>query len=433
MGTTLFDELKPNRNLGYLTFLTSMGIFMDGFSLSIFSVALLYLEYSFLKTPFEISLGASAIYFGMLIGSLIFGYLSDLLGRRIMYILDLTITSAFLFLTAFSTNLLEFFIFQFFAGIGIGADYPIAASIQAEFSPRFVRGKYLVINMLSWTFGALVLYTLSIPIVLWGGNYAWRLMYIVGAVIPMIVVIFRSKIPESPYWLLKEGRDSEASKISKKFANTNSNIDFPPIEKGSSNIKDLRKYMPLVIFTSVAWFSYDVSSYGVWNYTPSLFSNYNSYTMSVISTIIETVPVILGTIFCLTYVDKIGRRNLQSFGFLFAGLALLLFAIIFMHSTMPFLMIFTAFALMHFFHNIGPTNLTYLYPPEVYPTKIRGIGMGIATASSRVGAILGVFVFPLIISKLNVSFGLMFFALFEFLGFTVTILLAPETKLKHLS
>ncbi len=434
MGRVPFDQIVRTRKFLIISILSSMGIFMDGYTLSIFSTALIFLQNSLLNKAILVSLGASSIYVGMLIGSIIFGRISDSRGRRKIYILDLSITAAFLILTGLSENFIQFMIFETLVGVGIGADYPISSSIQAEFSPKSIRGKYLVINMLFWTIGSIVFYLASIPIVLYGGVIAWRLMYITGAIIPIIVIISRTVIPESPYWLAKSGRIEEANRITESFGREAKvqNISPPSVQTGKTTYRELRNYIPLLVFVTVSWFSYDVSSYGVWNYTPSLFIASLSYTDSILATLLEEIPVLIGVSISLLLIDRIGRRILQIAGFGLAGISLLLFGLFSFKSSPPFIILFSAFALMHIFHNIGPTNTTYLYPVEIFPTKVRGSAMGLATAASRIGAILGVFAFPLIISKLSTSYGLLFFSMFEFIGFIVTIFLAPETKQRSL-
>lgn len=431
METVAFDQLRRTRRLDIITILSSLGIFMDGYSLSIFSTAYVYLMHTFLDKAIFVSFGASSIYIGMFLGSIIFGRISDSYGRRKIFVYDMAISSVFLFLTALSSNLPEFFAFEVIAGIGIGADYPISSSIQAEFSPRRTRGRYLVFNIFSWTIGSVAFYLISIPIVLYSGSFAWRLMYATGAVVPVIVILSRRSMPESPYWLVKNGEPGRAEKVANwmgKDLGVNL-VSAPVIEKGKTSYTELRKYLPLLIFTSIAWLSYDIASYGVWNYTPSLFiQTGGTYVDTIIATLLEEIPVVAGTLICLIFVDRIGRKTLESVGFGFAGLSLVVFGFFSLHGTFPFLYIFAAFALMHFFHNIGPTNITYLYPVEIFPTRIRATAMGISTAASRIGAILGVFAFPLLINGLNISAGLLFFAAFEFIGLFVTVLLAPETK-----
>lgn len=412
-----------------------MGVFMDGYALSIFSSAYIYLKTSFLDKAIFVSLGASAIYMGMFLGSIVFGRLSDSYGRKKLYVYDLAITSIFLIMTGISTNIFQFFLFQILAGIGIGADYPISSSIQAEFSPRKTRGKYLVFNIFSWTIGSLVFYAVSIPIVLLSGDLAWRVMYITGSIIPFLVILSRRNIPESPYWLMKKGRDSDAFAVfNSMIKNSDTLVSPPAVERGKTSFSEIRKFMPFIIFTSVAWFCYDVASYGVWNYTPSIFIQSNSsYVSTMAETLMEEIPVVIGTLLCLYSIDRAGRKKLESLGFGLAGVSLIAFAMVSLHSALPFTYVFMAFALMHFFHNIGPTNITYLYPMEIFPTRIRSTAMGISTAASRLGAILGVFALPLFIAHLNLSFGLIFFAVFEFIGLSVTLLLAPETRNRSLT
>ncbi len=434
MNKIPFDEIHKTKKFILISVISSMGIFMDGYTLSIFSTALIFLQNTFLNKTILVSIGASSIYVGMLIGSVLFGRISDSRGRRMIYILDLTISSIFLILTGLSQNVVQFIIFETLVGIGIGADYPISSSIQAEFSPKRIRGRFLVINMLFWTIGSIAFYLLSIPIVVYGGSYAWRIMYITGTIIPIAVIISRTAIPESPYWLVKSGKNPEAENVVRSFRDEIKvkDVEPPKVAKGTTSFKELRNFLPMIFFVTIAWFSYDVSSYGVWSYTPVLFFSSLSYTYSIIATLLEEIPVIIGVLISLTFIEKVGRKKLQAIGFGMAGISLLIFGIYTQKNSPSFILLFTAFALMHIFHNIGPTNTTYLYPVEIFPTRIRGTAMGIATAASRIGAILGVFAFPLIISKLNTSYGLLFFSIFEFIGLAVTLALAPETRGKSI-
>ncbi len=430
METVAFDQIGRTRKLEVITILSSMGVFMDGYALSIFSSAYLFLGSSFLNRAIYVSFAASSIYIGMFAGAIVFGRISDAVGRKRIYTYDLILTALFLALTGFSGDLTVFFIFQLLAGVGIGADYPISSSIQAEFSPRKSRGRYLIFNIFSWTLGSIAFYAVSIPLVIFSGHLAWRLMYITAAAIPLIVVTLRRSMPESPYWLVKSGDAASAEVIVSGMAHESGyeRVTVPEVQKGKTSFRELRKYVPLIMFTSIAWFAYDVSSYGVWNYTPSLFvSAGGTYTGTILATMLEEIPVIAGTLLCLYSIDRVGRKSLESLGFAMAGISLLAFAFISLRSALPFAYVFMAFAMMHFFHNIGPTNITFLYPVEIFPTRIRATAMGISTAASRIGAILGVFAFPILLSNLSLKYGLVFFALFEFIGLTVTLILAPET------
>ncbi|MGE9810514.1 MFS transporter, partial [Ferroplasma acidiphilum] len=268
------DELPVSPFLLKITLLSSMGIFMDGYVLSIYSIAILYMrDYFHLVsgTPFYvyyIAFMGSSLFIGMFFGSIILGNLSDKYGRKKIYEYDLIITMVFLIMSGISTNILEFIIFEILAGVGIGADYPISSSIQAEFSPKNKRGKFLVFNIFSWTIGGVVLLLVAIPVILYiPAAINWRILYLTGAIIPFFVILSRRNLPESPFWLTGKGKDSEALKSSNYLGKSaGMEVDeLPVVESGNSKIRDLfsKKYLYYTIFVSVAWFSYDVSSYGV--------------------------------------------------------------------------------------------------------------------------------------------------------------------------
>ncbi len=424
MYSISFDEIPVSKKLWKITLLSSAGVIMDGYVLSIYAVALLYLKNYFMPMPYEISLMASAALIGMFFGSIIFGYLSDKLGRKKLYEYDLLITSIFLFLTGLSTNVFEFIIFEIIAGLGIGADYPISSSIQAEFSPKNSRGKYLIYNIFNWNIGFIAFYIISILFVIYAGANAWRYMYLSAALIPLIVVLLRRSMPESPYYLIKSGNDEAAMAIENTFYK---NVKNPYVNRGKTSIYELfsKKYIRYTIFVSIAWFSYDVASYGIWTYTPSLFASTSSYVISVVGSLLEEIPVIIGFIVLWHLIEKIGRRKMEIIGFL---LPLIPMILLYFTGNIGFLMLFFMFGFMHFSHNLGPGELTFTYPVEIFPTNIRGTAMGFATLSSRIGAILGVTAFPIILYSLGFKYSMLFFAFFEVVGLFVTFKYAPETK-----
>ncbi len=438
------DEIPVSPFLLKITLLSSMGIFMDGYVLTIYSIAILYMKNYFglvSGTPFYvyyIAFMGSSLFIGMFFGSIILGHLSDKYGRKKIYEYDLIITMVFLLLSGFSTNIIEFIIFEILAGVGIGADYPISSSIQAEFSPKKNRGKFLVFNIFSWTLGGVALLLVAIPVILYVPvNINWRILYITGAIIPLFVILSRRNLPESPFWLAGKGKSQDAIKSSNIVSESiGIKVDeIPDVEKGDSRIRDLfsKKYLYYTIFVSIAWFSYDVSSYGVWEYTPSAFAYSNSnIVMVVLATLLEELPVFIGFLICIYYVEKTGRRNLELLGFGGAAVSLALFAIYSDFVAVALLLTFFSFATMHLFHNLGPTNLTYDYPAEIFPTRIRGTAMGFATSISRIGAITGTIVFPIILFTLPFTYVLLFLVVFELIGFTVTYKFAPEPKNKAL-
>ncbi|AAT42916.1 MFS transporter [Picrophilus oshimae] len=429
------DSIPVSPMLLKITALSSMGVFMDGYILTIYSIAYIYMS-GYLNPSSNAVITAfmgSSLFIGMLLGGFSMGHLADTLGRKRLYEYDLSLTAVFLILTALSFNVYEFIIFEILAGIGIGADYPISSSIQAEFSPRNTRGRFLIFNIFAWTIGSIVFLLLSIPIIHYTGAYQWRFMYGTAAIIPLIVILSRRTLPESPFWLSHMNMKDKALEVSNRVS---SSIgielnEIPKTESGRSSFRDLfsNRYLKYTVFVSLAWFSYDIASYGVWEYTPSVFfTGSSSIVASVFATILEEIPVFAGFLICIYFIERAGRRDLELIGFGGAAISLFIFEMIYGYVRIDIVFTFLAFATMHLFHNLGPTNITYDYPVEIFPTRIRSTAMGFATSISRIGAILGTIAFPLILYTLNLRYVLIFLIIFELIGFTITFLVAPETK-----
>jgi hypothetical protein len=205
-----FDALDSPQLRGFhrrLTVLSAAGMFLDGFDLTVIAVALPFLVKEWLIAPSLAGVVASSAVVGMLFGSLILGHLTDRIGRKAMYVVDLICFVVFAALTALSQNVWEFIAFRFLLGVGIGADYPISTTLLAEFVPASRRGAFVTSIGACWFFGAVAAYLVGyflLPV----GPDAWRWMLFIGAAIALVVIFFRSQIPESPRWLASRARAS---------------------------------------------------------------------------------------------------------------------------------------------------------------------------------------------------------------------------------
>ncbi len=424
-----------------ITVLSSMGVMMDGYTLTVFSYALLYLINVMSLKSYEISIMGISSIGGVLIGSMISGYIADIYGRRFIYIYDLFLVSIFIFLTGFATNYINFSILELIVGFGIGADYPVSSSIQAEFSPTKTRGKFMFFNIFSFSIGSLIFLGIAVPLVLFTGVNAWRYMYMAGAIFPILVLYSRKKIPESPYWVQHKYGNVAGNTARENFEKSTgySIASLPDISPGKTRLRDIfkGKYGKYIIFISMAWFSYDIVSYGIWTYSPLIFSteitSYYADLYIVFTGMAESIPVVIGFLIAIYYVDRIGRRLLLVIGFLGSFLVLIIFFFVNEYAVVGLLMTFSAFGFVHFFHNVGPSPITYTYPVEIFPTRIRGTAMGFATSVSRLGSILAVFSFPIIDSLYGLKTIIIYFAVFEFIGLALTLKYAPETKNKALT
>lgn len=164
----------------------------------------------------QIGFIASVYLSGAVIGALVFGYLTDRLGRKKLFFITLAVYLGGTLLTAFSWNLWSFCLFRFITGSGIGGEYSAISSAVDELIPAIYRGRVeLFINGSYWigaAVGAASTIVLLDPRLLppWLG---WRIGFGIGALLGLFILLLRRHVPESPRWLMTHGREMEAEEI----------------------------------------------------------------------------------------------------------------------------------------------------------------------------------------------------------------------------
>ena len=433
-----FGELPLNKFVKRLTILSAMGVFLDGYDLTIISVALLFIKPQFHPSPAALGMVGSAAVVGMLFGSLIFGNLTDRFGRKAMYLLDLLFFVVFALLTAVSQNMTELIIFRFLLGIGLGADYPISSTMTAEFAPNRKRGILMVTTIAFWTVGAIVSYGVSLLLLHTGPN-AWRYMLASGAIPALLVIWGRRSIPESPRWLAASGQTDRAMEVAQKIAsdaghtlNTEDHgLGEAPKNRLASFLTLFRRdLIAMTIFASLGWLLFDIGNYATIVFSPTIFKMLKGATMtsSVLASMTMQAFGLVGIALVWLLVDRIGRKWIQSVGFLMLGIVFIVTGLLKHPAFGLFLLLFILLSIV----DQGPGQLTYVYAGEVFPTSVRATGHGFATAASRVGALLGISAVPLFISTVGLSPALVVFGIIDLLGFGLTVWLAPEPKGKSL-
>lgn len=425
-----------------ITALSAMGVFLDGFDISIISVALLLLKTipSFdLSSPANLGLLAASTVIGMLIGAVSIGYITDIYGRRLMYLWDMVIFIVFTALTAVSVNFIQMFTFRLLLGIGIGADYAISTTIIAEFSPKNKRGRLLSFNVLAWWIGyaaAFIIGYALLPL----GTQAFRYMFAVGIIPAIIVLFWRRTIPESPRWLASHGKSEEARKVERFVVGRSDSLSAKKVKTNFLRLFD-RRYIKATLFVAIFWFSYDVAFYGIGIFTPTILTVLGfTKSYAVLSSAVFAGFAIIGGVLAVLLVEKAGRKLLNSLGFL--GMLIAMFTLFYFTPigvaigkpvvAVSGVLIVSMFILFEVTQTLGPGTMDFVYPQELYPTSLRATGQGLGTSISRVGAILGITTFPLIASQLGVKYSMLFFGIFALIGLLATLILAPETKGKSL-
>ncbi len=399
------------------------GVLLDGYDLSVISFSALLISgvYHVPTSGLEYALLLSSALIGMAIGGVAFGRMADLLGRKTMFVVDLLMFVVFGALSAVATNIVEVIVFRALMGIGIGADYPISSSLIAELSPRKSRGMLLMYGMMFYWLGAFVsgiVNYLALPL---GPELSWRVALGVGAIIAAPIIAARWLMPESVRWLAAVGRVDDARQVAGEVWGTR---EVP--EQRAAGMRDLLgRYRKPFIYVLLTWFAFDVGSYGLGFYTPTLYYELGIKSLSTIALFTAfTAPFpIISYIVLMLIVDRMGRRIPTAVGFgVMAAVLALLAPLVRVTPYLLFPLFITFAALEQWPGGI----LTFAYSVEPFPTRIRGIVQGLGTAVSRVGALMGILAFPYVKSY-GLVYGTTFFLAFVLVGLIATILMAPET------
>src|SRR6187200_2697987 len=167
-------------------------------------------------TESQIGVAAGVYVAGACLGALFFGYLTDRLGRKKLFMITLAVYLVATVLTAFSRNPMWFFVCRFFTGAGIGGEYAAINSAIDELIPARVRGRVdLIINGSFWlgtAFGA-ALSVVLLDTDIFAADVGWRLAFGLGAILGIGILIVRRAVPESPRWLTIHGREEEGEAI----------------------------------------------------------------------------------------------------------------------------------------------------------------------------------------------------------------------------
>ncbi len=432
------DNVKVSKFHYKMLLLSAAGVFLDGYDLFIISVVLLFIKPIWVNTlPLEQRgvvtgfIAASAL-IGMFVGAFTLGHYTDKIGRKTMYVIDLLFFVVFAGLSALAQDIYQLIIFRFLLGIGIGADYPISSTYISEFAPAEKRGKMISSTFTFWGIGALTAAVVGYFIALWNplGNDSWRLMLLSGIIPAVVVIALRTTMPESPRWLLSQAKTDKALKII-KMLNPKANLDEINIKvkKEKSSIKDLISpvYIRRTLFAWIPWFFMDIAVYGIGMYIPTILQalGFKNPIDSILGTAILDVFGIVGFITAILLIDKVGRLKLQIFGFLGMGLSLLLLGLTNGSNIMLLLILFAIFQISE---NAGPNTTTWVVATELFPTRLRGTAQGSSAAISRVGAITGVFLLPMITEYYGEYAAIIVVSFAAFAGLIATIFLGEETK-----
>lgn len=413
-----------------------MGFFTSAYDLTVIGTALALAQSEWHAKPWQLGLVASASLAATFVGAFFFGFVADKIGRKSVYGLEALLMVIGAVGSAFAGGWVGMVVWRCIMGFGIGGDYPLSAVLMSEYSNRENRGK-----MVGMVFSCQALGFLAGPIILMtllgaGVNHdlCWRIALGVGALPALGVIFLRRTMPESPRWLARaQGKGAEAAKSLSWYSEGIANA------AGSDRkIKEpLSKYARTILGTAGAWLVFDYAYYGNTIGMPVILNHFTKGAASpmIASTawnvIIFGIFAVPGYVAAFMLSDRIGRKRLQMIGFTLMGLMFLLLGVIpgLQNSILPFAIVF---GMSYFFAEFGPNVTTFVLAAELYPVNLRTTGHGISAGCGKIGAFIGVFLFPIIGPKIGFGGGMLLSAGMAVVGLILTAVCIDEPAGKSL-
>ncbi len=371
-------------------------------------------------TAGDISGWAASLYIaGACLGAIVFGQLTDRLGRKRLFMVTLAIYLTGTVLTALSFSPGWFFVFRFLTGMGIGGEYSAINSAIDELIPADHRGRVdISINGSYWLggIGGSLLAVVMLNTSIFPTDLGWRLSFVLGAIIGLAVLIVRRNVPESPRWLFIHGREQEAEEIVADIERqvSESTGEKLPEPQGESLTVRQRKTIPLpLIFRSVVSlyprrtilglslfigqaFLYNSILFGFGNLLSLYFHTSSGNTPYYIA--VFAVGNFAGAILLSPLFDTIGRKPMIAGTYLLSGVLLIITGLLFKGHHLDSAT-FTACCCVVFFFASAGASAAYLTVSEIFPLETRALCIAVFYAlGTGIGGVIGPQVFSRMIN-----------------------------------
>ena len=415
-----------------------LGIFLDGYDISVIAIVLILLKPQWHLGSLQTGLLGGAALVGAFIGSLLGGPLADRFGRKAIYLLDMATFLVAALGCGFAWNLASLAVLRFILGLGIGADYPLSATYLIEFLPRKRRGRISVWVFALWMGGAAVSSLVGLML-LPLGEHAWRFMLASGAIPALGILWLRKNLPESPRWYLRRGRIREAVAVLAQLVPTLGEAERRALVEAEQRRQQTplagwlslfsSMYITRTLFITLPWFLFDIMGYGFGIYAPLLLLDLGLHgnVQSIIGNTLLDIVAVIGTALLALSIERVGRLRAQIWGFAGSVVGLLLVWAFALHGPPPLAILVAGLLLWQLAISYGPANTCWIFPVELYPTELRASAHGLATAVSRVGALLTVFLLPALQERIGVAWLMLVFAGTGLAGAMISIWWGRET------
>lgn len=453
------ESVKLNRKfiLG-ITLVSAMGGLLFGYDWVVIGGAKPFYErfFEITNSPYLQGWAMSSALIGCLFGALFSGYFSDRFGRKLPLITAAALFTIAAIGTGAVNHFTPFIIFRLIGGMGIGLASAISPMYIAEISPAEMRGRLVSINQLTIVIGILAAQFINYLIAeavpkgatntfilnSWNGQTGWRWMFWAGTVPAVLFFVFSFFIPESPRFLAKSGKwkaanatleriggaqyaIQEQKEIAETLQGTGSKIDWKILKS--------KKVQPVLILGIILavfqqWCGINV----IFNYAEEIFTSAGYSVGDMLFNIVITGTVnLIFTLLAMRMVDSWGRRKLMLLGSI--GLAVIYFILgtsYFFELKGLAILVLVMVAIATYAMTLAP--ITWVILSEIFPNRVRGAAMAIATTALWIACFVLTYTFPILNKLLNASGTFWLYAFICLSGFIFILKKLPETKGKSL-
>jgi MFS transporter, putative metabolite:H+ symporter len=371
---------------------------------------------------------------GQLFGALGFGWAGERWGRRNSMLFTLLLFTLGSLACAFATSYTTLLTLRFIQGIGLGGEVPLMAAYVNEFAKAKGRGRFSLSIQVLFSVALFVVALVGVWVV---PHWGWQWMFVIGAVPALVAIPLRSLLPESPRWLASQGRSAEADQalagietIAAREGKEPAPMPaiLPAIAEVKPRIADLFKgiYLRRTISVWLLWIGAYFVSYGLNAWAPSLYRTvyHLPVQQSLEFGLITSAVGLCAAGLTIWMIEAVGRRPMLIMSLTGCCVFLLSFAFLPQLSAVGTLIVTTA---GFFFLAFSLLSLA-TYTAEIYPTHLRALGGGVASAWQRGASMVGTTVVGFVLPHWGINAVFVMFGLFALMGAVVAVFFAIETR-----
>jgi putative MFS transporter len=427
--SSVIEKIRPTGLHYFILATAAMGFMLDSFDSYIPAYALPSIAKEWHLLPVMIGTLASAGMWGMLLGAIVWGPISDKFGRRMGFIGTILGFSLFSGLTIFATGVWQFFAYRFIGGMCLGGMVPIDTALVSEYVATKYRGRFVAVLTLMWPFGLLAAAVASLMLV---PTHGWRILFILGVIPAGLCVLIRWKVPESPRWLASKGRTEEAATVLKSLGASEAELRHLTPERNEATVPVRillhKPYLKRFLLTTGYYFFAYFGYWGFLLWLPSILAVH--FKLSLVRTftytLLAALSAIAARVVALYTIERFGRKQLFYVGYGIAGIGALIFGLI----ENPAYLVWGA-CILAFFYEQGVTG-TVVWTAELFPSKVRATATSWSSAAGRISSALAPMAFGFFMGHNMYYASYVMIAVFFWVAVLLVYVLGIETKGKSL-